>query len=203
MALLARALIDDFPGYYKYFSIERMRYRGRVHRNHNNLLGRYDGVDGIKTGYIDDSGYNLVASAKREGRRVIAVALGGRSAAARDRRVADLLDVGFQQLPARMPPVPRAKPGRGGYAVQVGAFAREAAARRTAKRALEEARQALASGIRRVSHHRGRDLYRARVTGLTGPAAERACAQLKRRGMDCLVVRGAPTQVADTGDSAG
>jgi phosphoserine phosphatase len=41
------------------------------------------------------------------------------------------------------------------------------------------------------------------VTGLTGPAAERACAQLKRRGMDCLVVRGAPTQVADTGDSAG
>ena len=203
MALLARALIDDFPGYYKYFSIEQMRYQGRVYRNHNNLLGRYDGVDGIKTGYIDDSGYNLVASAKRDGRRVIAVALGGRSAAARDRRVEKLLDVGFRQLPARMPPVPRAKPGRGGYAVQVGAFASEAAARRTAKRALEEARQTLAGGVRRVARLDGRDLYRARVTGLTGAAAERACTQLKRRGMDCLVVRGTSTQVADTGDSAG
>jgi D-alanyl-D-alanine carboxypeptidase len=134
---------------------------------------------------------------------VIAVALGGRSAAARDRRVADLLDVGFKQLPARMPPVPHVKPGRGSYAVQVGAFSSQSAAERTAKRALEEARQALAGGIRRVAHLRARDLYRARVTGLTGPDATRACDQLKRRGMDCLVVQGTPTQVADKGDSAG
>ena len=203
MALLARALIDDFPGYYRYFSLERMRYRGRVYRNHNNLLGQYDGVDGIKTGYIDDSGYNLVASAKREGRRVIAVALGGHSAAARDRRVAHLLDVGFKQLPARMPPLPRAKPGRGSYAVQVGAFSREDAAARTAKRALEEAGQALVGGIRRVTRPRGQDLYRARVTGLSGSAAKRACTQLQRRGMDCLVVRGTPTRLAGTGDTAG
>ena len=203
MALLARALIDDFPGYYKYFSLERMRYQGRVYRNHNNLLGQYDGVDGIKTGYIDDSGYNLVASAKREGRRVIAVALGGHSASARDRRVAHLLDVGFKQLPARMPPLPRAKPGRGSYAVQVGAFSREDAAARTAKRALEEAGQALVGGIRRVTRLRGQDLYRARVTGLSGSAAKRACTQLKRRGMDCLVVRGTPTRLAGTGDTAG
>jgi D-alanyl-D-alanine carboxypeptidase len=180
-----------------------MRYRGRVYRNHNNLLGRYDGVDGIKTGYIDDSGYNLVASAKRDGRRVIAVALGGRSAAARDRRVAELLDVGFSQLPARMPPVPHVKPGRGGYAVQVGAFASQAAAARTAKRALEEAGPALAGGLRRVSRAPGQDLYRARVTGLSGAAAKRACSRLKRRGMDCLVVRGSQTQLAGTGNSAG
>jgi len=203
MAELARALIDDFPGYYKYFSLERMRYQGRVYRNHNNLLGRYDGVDGIKTGYIDDSGYNLAASAKRNGRRVIAVALGGRSAAARDQRVAELLDVGFKQLPARLPPVPHVKPRRGSYAVQVGAFSSHAAAARTAKRALAEAGQALAGGIRRVALPGGQDLYRARVTGLSGPAAERACTRLKRRGMDCLVVRGTPTQVAGTGDSAG
>jgi D-alanyl-D-alanine carboxypeptidase len=203
MAQLARALIGDFPGYYRYFSLERMRYQGRVYRNHNNLLGRYDGVDGIKTGYIDDSGYNLVASAKRDGRRVIAVALGGRSAAARDRRVAELLDDGFKQLPVRMPPVPRVKPGRGSYAVQVGAFASQAAAARTAKRALEEAGPALAGGIRRVSQAGDQDLYRARVTGLSGAAARRACSQLKRRGMDCLVVRGTQTQLAGTGNSAG
>lgn len=198
MAVLARALIDDFPGYYKYFSLKRMRYQGRVYRNHNNLLGRYDGVDGIKTGYIDAAGYNLVASAKRDGRRLIAVALGGRSAAARDRRVANLLDAGFKHLPAQLPPVPRVKPGRGQYAVQVGAFASKPAARRLAKRALEEARQALAGGIRRVAHLPGDDLYRARVTGLGADAARRACTALKRRGMDCLVVRDTPTRVADS-----
>ena len=198
MAQLARALIDDFPGYYKYFSLERMRYRGRVYRNHNNLLGRYDGVDGIKTGYIDDSGYNVVASAKRDGRRVIAVALGGRSAAARDRHTAELLDAGFEQLPARLPPKPRAKPGRGSYAVQVGAFSSQPTAVRTAKRAFDAARQALAGGIRKVAHLSGPDLYRARVTGLSGDAAARACTQLERQGLECLVVEGGARQVADS-----
>ena len=198
MAQLARALIDDFPGYYKYFSLERMRYQGRVYRNHNNLLGRYDGVDGIKTGYIDAAGYNLVASARREGRRVIAVALGGRSAAARDRRVAELLDVGFRKLPTQLPPKPRAKPGRGDYAVQVGAFVSRPAAERTANRALEEARQALAGGIRRVAPAADGKLYRARVTGLSGDKAARACTQLQRRGMDCLVIEGEAQQVADS-----
>jgi D-alanyl-D-alanine carboxypeptidase len=199
MAVLARALIDDYPGYYKYFSLKRMRYQGRVYRNHNNLLGRYDGVDGIKTGYIDAAGYNLVASAKRDGRRVIAVALGGRSAAARDRRVAELLDVGFKQLPRRLPPVPDAKPGRGGYAVQVGAFASRPAAERTAKRALEEARQSLAGGIRRIGHLAERGLYRARISGLSHSDAQTACTRLQRRGMDCFVIEGTPTQVAGRG----
>jgi D-alanyl-D-alanine carboxypeptidase len=196
MAVLARALIDDFPGYYKYFSLKRMRYHGRVYRNHNNLLGRYDGVDGIKTGYIDAAGYNLVASARRDGRRVIAVALGGRSAGARDRRVAELLDAGFRQLPAELPPVPEIKPGRGGYAVQVGAFSSEPAARRLAQRALEEARQALAGGVRRVAPSPDDRLYRARVTGLGAAAARRACRKLTRRGMDCLVLRDPPARRA-------
>ena len=196
MAVLARALIDQFPGYYKYFSVERMRYQGRVYRNHNNLLGRYDGVDGIKTGYIDAAGYNLVASAVRDGRRVIAVALGGRSAAARDRRVAALLDRGFARLPARLPPIPEAKPGRGGYAVQVGAFVSRPAAERTANRAIEEARQALAGGVRRIAPAADGKLYRARVVGLGAETAARACTQLERRGMDCLVVEDGAAQVA-------
>ena len=78
MATLSRALWRDFPQYYPYFSRERFTYRGRVIANHNNLLRSYAGADGIKTGYIRASGYNLAASAVRDGRRVIGVVLGGK-----------------------------------------------------------------------------------------------------------------------------
>ena len=71
MTTLARALIKDFPMYYHYFSVKTFRYRGRAYNNHNKLLWTYKGLDGIKTGYIRASGYNLVASATREGRRLL------------------------------------------------------------------------------------------------------------------------------------
>jgi D-alanyl-D-alanine carboxypeptidase len=91
MAVLARALVTDFPKQYALFATRKFNYRGRTYRNHNRLLGRYPGVDGIKTGYIRASGFNVAVSAKRDGRRVIAVYLGGRSAKKRDRRVTALL----------------------------------------------------------------------------------------------------------------
>ena len=69
--------------------------------NHDGMLGRTPGVDGLKTGYIGASGFNLAASAVRDNRRVIVVVLGGSSAAARDAHVADLLDAGFEVLKRR------------------------------------------------------------------------------------------------------
>lgn len=112
LALLARRLISDFPGYYHYFGEKSFRWHGRRYRTHNGLLGRYAGADGLETGYIRASGYNLAASAERGGRRVIAVYVGGRSAPRRDRKVARLLDLGFERLspPALValgPPLPR------------------------------------------------------------------------------------------------
>lgn len=98
MALLAMALLRDYPQYYTYFSTRSFAFRGIRHGNHNRLLGAYQGVDGIKTGYIRASGYNLVASARRGGRRVIGVLLGGETAAQRNRKMAGLLDVGFRRL---------------------------------------------------------------------------------------------------------
>lgn len=98
MALLAMALIRDYPQYYTYFSTRSFAFGGTRHGNHNRLLGAYQGVDGIKTGYIRASGYNLVASARRGGRRVIGVVLGGETAAQRNRKMAGLLDVGFRRL---------------------------------------------------------------------------------------------------------
>ena len=83
-AVLGTAIRERFPGYYRYFSTFSFRYRGMVWRNHNRLLGRVAGVDGIKTGYTRASGFNLVASVRRDGRRLVAVVLGGRSGRARD-----------------------------------------------------------------------------------------------------------------------
>ncbi len=109
MAILARALIRDFPQYYEYFATSEFTYNGRKHRNHNGLLRKYEGTDGLKTGYIRASGFNLAASAMRNGRRIIAVVFGGRSPKSRDRQVARLLDKGFLAA-ASLPLVAKAGP---------------------------------------------------------------------------------------------
>jgi D-alanyl-D-alanine carboxypeptidase len=98
MAKLGRALIEDFPEYYDYFDTRRFTYEGDTYGNHNNLLGDYRGADGIKTGYIRASGFNLVASVERRGHRLIGVVFGGRSAQSRDRHMVDLLDKGFRKI---------------------------------------------------------------------------------------------------------
>ena len=98
MARLAQALMRDFPHRYHYFDDQRFRYKGREHRSPNRLLGRYRGMDGIKTGYIRASGFNLVASAERDGRRVIAVVFGGKTSRSRNAHMANLLDLGFTRI---------------------------------------------------------------------------------------------------------
>src|SRR5471030_797123 len=91
-ALLGRAIRDRFPNYYQYFSTRTFDFRGKSVRNHNHLLGNVDGVDGIKTGYIHDSGFNIVTSVRRANRDIVAVVFGGRTANERDARVRSLID---------------------------------------------------------------------------------------------------------------
>ncbi len=122
MAILGRRLFSDFPEHYGMFERKRFKYGGRNYRATNKLLGKYRGADGIKTGYTRASGYNLVASAERDGRRVIGVIYGGKSSASRNRHMRQILDEGFTKLPKRpaIPtwegfsetPIPRAKPLR-------------------------------------------------------------------------------------------
>ena len=97
LVTLGRAIQDRFPTYYRYFSTPTFSYAGATHRNHNRLLGRVEGMDGIKTGYTRMSGFNLLTSVKTEGRHVVGVVLGGRSAASRDRQMADLLDQSLER----------------------------------------------------------------------------------------------------------
>lgn len=84
LTVLARAIQDRFPRYYRYFQTRSFAFRGRVIGNHNHLLGRVEGVDGIKTGYTRDSGFNLMTSARLADRHIVAVVLGGKSVASRD-----------------------------------------------------------------------------------------------------------------------
>ncbi len=100
MATLARALLRDHPRLYRYFSTTTFAYGGSRYANHNRLLQTYRGVDGIKTGFTNASGYNLVASARRDGIRLIGVVLGSSSADARNRTMAHLLDRSFQRAAA-------------------------------------------------------------------------------------------------------
>jgi len=106
LAILARAIQDRFPRYYRYFQTRHFEFAGRGYRNHNKLLGRVEGVDGIKTGYVRASGFNLMTNAKTDDRHIVAIVLGGRSGASRDQIVANLVR---QNLPrayagARMTP---------------------------------------------------------------------------------------------------
>ena len=121
MAKLARYILKRYPHHYKYFSTRNFTYRGKTYGNHNKLLENYRGADGFKTGYINASGFNLVASAHRNGRRLIGVVFGGRSGKTRNAHMEDLLDAGFKRAKnprtARnnlsTPPKPIAKPTYG------------------------------------------------------------------------------------------
>jgi D-alanyl-D-alanine carboxypeptidase len=92
MAILARALQTDFPDRYGYFSTRAFTYKGRKLQSTNQLLGALPGVDGMKTGYIRASGYNLVASAKRGGKRIVVVVMGEKTGSARNGHVAALIE---------------------------------------------------------------------------------------------------------------
>jgi len=171
MATLAKHLLTDFPGQYKLFSTPEFEYNGQTYRNHNKLLDSYPGVDGMKTGYTRASGYNLVASAERNGHRVIGVVFGGRSSSARNARMSELLDGAFAKLempetenPAianaagsvsntsivvarndvlRKPDAPASIDfsSKVGWGIQVGAFKDDAPARKAANKAVRQLRR--------------------------------------------------------------
>jgi len=95
LATLALALYRDFPREYAYFATEEFTFHGTTYANHNHLMSSFEGMDGIKTGYIRASGFNLAASAVRDGRRLVAVVMGGESAHSRDLKMAALLNQAF------------------------------------------------------------------------------------------------------------
>ena len=213
LAILSRHLINDFPVYYQYFSTPTFVWHRQVIANHDNMLRTYPGADGLKTGYTEASGHNLVTSAVRGGVRLVGVVLGAASNGERDIHMASLLDRGFEQedVPiARRPApamnhialiatahaadVPRPAPHARGasWSIQVGTFATEAAARTAAI----AARRAAEAGEVRVEAVtvRHKTVWRAQVVGLTSADAQDACSGHHKGG--CMVMRGGTRQVA-------
>ena len=220
MATLARALLTRYAHFYHYFATRHFTFDGVTHKNHNDLLSTYEGMDGLKTGYIRASGFNLVTSVKRGDYRVIGVVFGGRSPRARNRHMVRILDKGFELLgeagtaraetvrrenverlataPVTVKPR-RARPG-GGWGVQVGAYFTEAPAYIAAQKAVARAPDYLDDGIIQViplKQRARRTVYRARILGIGKKEAYRACRILKRRKMHCMELRMRPgTKVA-------
>jgi D-alanyl-D-alanine carboxypeptidase len=261
MARLTLALRRDFPQYMSYFSERSFRYNGRTYRSHNNLIGRVDGVDGMKTGYIRASGFNIATSAERDGRRLVAVVMGGPTAAYRDAHAEQLINAAYRSLENREALIvaardltPRLNPIReqdiiatqiaaldlsppiaqgdgaalpplriemtddmgappttpqasreaeptlialpdalaappSGWAVQVGAYADQAAAR-----ARLETVQTLSTELEGADMYtprfeaNGRTLFRARFTGMDAAIARAACARLAASDEPCFAV---------------
>ena len=210
MARLARALIRKHARYYYFFSTQRFRFGGQAHDNHNELLHTYEGTDGIKTGYIRASGYNLVASVKRKGQRLIGVVFGGNSSKHRDRHMKFLLDKGFQSLGRKMMsqyksstastattvPTPKRTLRRssqsGNWGIQVGAFARYDQAHKAARAAVDLVPRILRDGRIKVvalKKRSGRTLHRARIYGISKRQAFLVCSYLKKRKKHCMEMR--------------
>jgi len=97
MAKLAVAMRRDFPQFYDFFSATSFRWKGQKFKNHNKLLTSYSGTDGIKTGYINASGFNLVASVERNGVRLVGVVFGGKTGRSRDAHMVQILDASFKR----------------------------------------------------------------------------------------------------------
>ncbi len=221
MALLAKALMRDFPQYYPMFGTHQFTYDGQVFKNHNALLDSYEGTDGIKTGYVAASGFNLVASARRNGHRLIGVVLGGRSPSSRNSHMIALLDKSFENLQASAPgakPTPFvsawadssaaaadesegdadteqvAAAAAGSWGIQVGAFTAYDPAYNAAVKAMAKTPRLLDDGSVAVAPYKSkkRTLYRARVVGIGKDEAYQACKALKRKGGDCMVLRVKP-----------
>jgi len=215
LAVLGRHLVRDFPAEYRYFSTPSFRFHGRIVLSHDFLLKTYPGADGIKTGYTEASGSNLVTSAVRENVRLIGVVLGAAHASERDLHMAALLDQGFTsmdvpppghepQVASRMPsligtahaatmPAPRPPPAK--WSVQVGAFATEAAAHQAAV----EARRIVDAGevhTEPVNVH-GKTSWRAQLIGLGQAEAQNTCVALAKHRLACTPLRLEPGQLAN------
>lgn len=206
MALLARALLRDFPQHYRIFSASSIQWGGQTLSTYNGLLGAYQGADGLKTGFTCASGYNLVGSAMRGDRRLIGVVLGGRTSAERNDEMVKLLDTGFRVAAASdLPlvdgladgddgPAPQqlsaaecstlplaAGIGNGGrlpgWAVIFGAFPDQGRARQ----AVEQARKALQSVLKRGQPA----IIRRQQEGVYGWAALLVGLEQKEAGAAC------------------
>ena len=204
MAILGSAIYHHFPEYYDLFSAAKFTYKGRTYYTHNHLLKKFEGADGMKTGYTSAAGYNIVTSAERNGHRVIAVTMGHNSIKNRDSKIARLMSSGLKKISqnnteAHHPaakleiPVPATdETGDDGlWAIQIGAFSNYIKARNYALDIQGHIHLPYAQKTKinvEPATSGAALVYRSQLTGLSKNEADKTCHSLKRANKSCIVV---------------
>jgi D-alanyl-D-alanine carboxypeptidase len=237
LSTLALALYRDFPDEYRYFGTREFHFRGAVHANHNHLMKAFEGMDGIKTGFTNASGFNLAASAVRDNRRLVAVVMGGESARSRDRHMAELLNSAFANRLGRpaptmvastaalddedepggttvagraakvvsaLSPIRRAEaapvaaaaaPRRAvsdtrRWAIQLGAFSKQAAAEKAVATAAAKVPHGRSKGaqILKPAKTDKEHAFRARLVNFGEKEARDACRLLRKKHLQCAII---------------
>lgn len=195
MAVLAAAMYRHFPQYYHLFSAREFEYNGKKYYTHNDILKTFSGADGMKTGFTNAAGFNIITSAKRDGKRVIAVTMGHKTKQERDKKVADMMDSGLNAIISG-----NYKPNREGesfvadnddknFSIQLGSFSNYAKARNHAleinKKYVKVAKNNIEIEVVR-SHHAV--VYRSKIMGFAQVEAKKTCNDLKKANKSCIVV---------------
>lgn len=216
MAILGAAMYHHYPQYYKLFATKSFTWQGRTMYTHNHLLKTFKGADGMKTGFTNAAGYNIITSAERDGNRVIAVTMGHNTLKQRDRKVASLMSSGLHKLAladniekpvlyakttaaaedsASVAASASAKGNDARWGVQVGAFSNYAKARNYAMQIrkglkaqyLQKAQIDIEAAAKGAAV-----IYRSKLVGLKKNQADKTCNDLKRKNKSCIVVASNP-----------
>lgn len=213
MALLGAAMYHHFPQYYKLFATKKFTYKGQTIYTHNHLLKTFAGADGMKTGFTNASGYNIITSASRNGHRVIAVTMGHNNLKMRDRKAASMMNQGLQKLAladkietpslyaevhnepdSSNPSLASVEPTISGedlWGVQIGAFSNYAKARNYALSIKKQIKNSYISKSRidiEPAQKGAAIIYRSKLVGLAKNEADKTCSKLKRSNKSCIVV---------------
>lgn len=218
MALLGAAMYHHFPEYYKLFATKKFTYNGRTYYTHNHLLKSFEGADGMKTGFTNAAGYNIVTSAERDGHRVIAVTMGHNTIRQRDTKVASLMKKGLQKLAMsdhieapnlyanadthtygepsliEAATVADEAPAPDVWAVQIGAFSNYAKARNYAISVKKQLKMAGAEIDIEPAQKGSAVIYRSKLVGFEKNEADKTCNSLKKSNKSCIVIASSENQ---------
>ena len=210
MAILGAAIYHHFPQYYDLFSAKKFTYKGKTIYTHNHLLKTFDGADGMKTGFTNAAGFNIITSAERDGHRVIAVTMGHNTAKERDKKVASMMNRGLTKLALadniETPSLYASKVETSSsveetqtaeqteenkWGVQVGAFSNYAKARNYALHIRQQINYAAARQAQidiEPAQKGAAIVYRSKLVGMEKNEADNTCNRLKKSNKSCIVV---------------
>ena len=182
IATLSKALIRDYPEYYKLFKKQKFVWKDKTYKNHNKLLKSYTGADGIKTGYIRSSGFQLAFSAVRNNRRLIGVYFGGDSAKHRDNTLTFLMNKEFGEIAEEIKSF-------GGYKIVVGTFKYEKNAIKQIKFVSKTFPKTLKNKNSQIVSRQGqsRVWFETQFSSFNKKEAKKACSTFKKNKVDCFV----------------